>query len=151
MSLPRVRFRLLVPSIVAIVLLGGVYAAGNMAVGSPANANKVAASYKFTGMPIALPPGYEPTQTIRKVNPAYQHLVSWISSVGASIAMTDVTGHGRDDGMCIVDTRTDDVIVTYAPTAPKADRFTPFVLDAAPLGMNSTMPPTASVPGASTV
>ena len=83
-----------------------------------------------------MPPGYHPTQTDPPVNPAYQHLVSWISSVGASIAMTDVTGHGRDDGMCIVDPRTDDVIVTYTPTAPAADRFTPFVLNAAPLPMN---------------
>jgi enediyne biosynthesis protein E4 len=147
MSIPRVRFRLLVPALVAIVLLGGLYAAANMAVASPANANKVAASYKFTGMPIALPPGYEPTQTIRKVNPAYQHLVSWISSVGASIALTDVTGHGLDDGLCIVDPRTNDVIITYAPTAPAADRFTPFVLNAAPLPINSTMAPMGCVPG----
>jgi hypothetical protein len=98
-------------------------------------------------MPIAMPPGYHPTQTIRQVNPAYQHLVSWISSVGAGIAMTDVTGHGRDDGMCIVDPRTDDVIVTYAPTAPQADQFTPFVLNAAPLPMTSTMAPMGCVPG----
>jgi enediyne biosynthesis protein E4 len=94
-----------------------------------------------------MPPGYHQTQTLRKVNPAYQHLVSWISSVGASIAMTDVTGHGRNDGMCIVDPRTDDVIITYAPTAPSADRFTPFVLNAAPLIMNSTMAPMGCVPG----
>ena len=118
-----------------------------MAVASPVNANKVAASYKFTGMPIAMPPGYRPTQTIRQVNPAYQHLVSWISSVGASIAMTDVTGHGLDDGMCIVDPRTNDVIITYAPTAPAADQFTPFVLNPAPLPMNSTMAPMGCVPG----
>ena len=94
-----------------------------------------------------MPPGYHPTQTLRKVNPAYQHLVSWISSVGASIAMTDVTGHGLDDGMCIVDPRTNDVVITYAPTAPAADRFTPFVLNAAPLPMNSTMAPMGCVPG----
>jgi hypothetical protein len=119
----------------------------NAAVASPVSANQVAASYKFTQMPIAMPPGYHPTQTIRKVNPAYQHLVSWISSVGASIAMTDVTGHGLDDGMCIVDPRTNDVIITYAPTAPKADRFTPFVLNASPLPMNSTMAPMGCVPG----
>jgi enediyne biosynthesis protein E4 len=118
-----------------------------MAVASPANANQVAASYDFKQMPIAMPPGYHPTQTIRTVNPAYQHLVSWISSVGASIAMTDVTGHGLDDGMCIVDPRTDDVIITYAPTAAKADRFTPFVLNPAPLPMNSTMAPMGCVPG----
>jgi hypothetical protein len=118
-----------------------------MAVASPANASKVAASYKFQELPIALPAGYHQTQTLRQVNPAYQHLVSWISSVGAGIALTDVTGHGRADGMCIVDPRTDDVIVTYAPTAPAADQFTPFVLNAAPLPMDSTMAPMGCVPG----
>ncbi|HEY1624240.1 MAG TPA: ASPIC/UnbV domain-containing protein [Streptosporangiaceae bacterium] len=131
----------------AIPLLVGLVVGANMAVASPANANKVAAAYKFQGMPIAMPPGYHPTQTIRKVNGAYQHLVSWISSVGASIAMTDVTGHGNDDGMCIVDPRTDDVIVTYAPTAPAADQFTPFVLNPSPLPYDSTMAPMGCVPG----
>lgn len=118
-----------------------------MAVASPENASKVAASYKFQELPIAMPTGYHQTQTLRKVNPAYQHLVSWISSVGASIAMTDITGHGLSDGMCIVDPRTDDVIITYTPTAAQADRFTPFTLDAAPLVMNSTMAPMGCVPG----
>jgi enediyne biosynthesis protein E4 len=94
-----------------------------------------------------MPPGYTPTQTIRQVNPAYQHLVSWISSVGASIAMADVTGHGLSDGICIVDPRTNDVVVTYAPTAPAADRFTPFVLNPAPLPYDSTMAPMGCVPG----
>ncbi len=118
-----------------------------MAVASPADSNKVASAYKFTEMPIAMPPGYHQTQTIRKVNPAYTHLVSWISSVGASIAMADVTGHGLSDGMCIVYPRTDEVVVTYTPTAAQADRFTPFALDAAPLVMNSTMAPMGCVPG----
>jgi hypothetical protein len=136
-----------VPATAAIVLLAALYVGANMAVASSANANEVAASYKFTEMPIAMPPGYQPTQTIRQVNPAYQHLVSWISSVGASIAMTDVTGHGRSDSMCIVDPRTDDVVITYAPTAPSADQFTPFALNAAPLPMNSTMAPMGCVPG----
>jgi enediyne biosynthesis protein E4 len=85
--------------------------------------------------------------TVRRVNPAYQQIRSWISSVGAGIALTDVTGHGRDDGMCIVDPRTNDVVVTYTPTAPAADRFTPFVLNPAPLPMNSTMAPMGCVPG----
>src|SRR5271168_2281046 len=147
MSTPRTRLRRLVPAIVAIAMLAVLLVGANMAVASSVNANHVASAYKFQEMPIAMPPGYQPTQTIRKVNPAYQHLVSWISSVGASIAMTDVTGHGRDDGMCIVDPRTNDVIIPYAPTAPQADRFTPFVLNAAPLPMNSTMAPMGCVPG----
>ena len=49
--------------------------------------------------------------------------------------------------MCIVDTRTNEVIVTYTPTAPAADRFTPFVLDAAPLPIDDTMAPTGCTPG----
>jgi enediyne biosynthesis protein E4 len=147
MSISRTRLRRLVPALTAIVLLVGLFFGVNQAVAPSANASQVASAYKFLQMPIAMPPGYHPTQTIRKVNPAYQHLVSWISSVGASIAMTDVTGHGLDDGMCIVDPRTNDVIITYAPTAPKADRFTPFVLNPAPLPMNSTMAPMGCVPG----
>jgi hypothetical protein len=119
----------------------------NFAVAGPTDANQVAAQYKFVQLPIALPPGYHPTQTIRPVNPAYEHLRSWISSVGAGIALADVTGHGRDDGLCIVDTRTNDMVVTYAPTAPAADRFTPFVLNPAPLPMNSAMAPMGCAPG----
>src|ERR1700685_519459 len=147
MSTTRTRLRRLVPAFVAIPLLAALMVGANMAVASPVNANAVASDYKFQGMPIAMPPGYHQTGTIRQVNVAYQHLVSLISSVGASIAMTDVTGHGLADGMCIVDTRTNDVIVTYAPTAPAADQFTPFVLNPAPLPYDSTMAPMGCVPG----
>jgi enediyne biosynthesis protein E4 len=147
MSISRTRLRRLVPALVAITLLVGLFFAAEAPVAAAGNADQIASEYKFTPMPIAMPPGYHPTQAIRQVNPAYQHLVSWISSVGASIAMTDVTGHGRSDGMCIVDPRTNDVIITYAPTAPAADRFTPFVLNAAPLPMNNTMAPMGCVPG----
>src|SRR5580692_9996614 len=147
MSTTRTRLRRLVPAIAPIPLLAGLVVGANMAVASTVNADTVAAAYKFQGMSIPMPPGYHPTQSIRQVNPAYQHLVSWISSVGASIAMTDVTGHGLNDGMCIVDPRTNDVIVTYAPNAPAQDRFTPFVLNPSPLPYNNTMAPMGCVPG----
>src|ERR1700721_380704 len=132
MTTTRTRLRHLVPAFVAIPLLAGLLVGANMAVASPVNANSVASDYKFQGMPVAMPPGYDPTGTIRPVTGAYQHLVSWISSVGASIAMTDVTGHAQADGMCIVDTRTNDVIITYAPMAPGADRFRRFALTPPP-------------------
>lgn len=114
---------------------------------SGATRAEIAAPYKFTEMPIAMPPGYHPTQTVRQVNPAYHHLRSWISSVGAGVALNDLLGRGRDDAMCIVDTRTDKVVVTYTPTAPAADRFTPFVLDPAPLPMDSAMAPMGCTAG----
>jgi enediyne biosynthesis protein E4 len=147
MSSTRNKLRHLVPAFVVILMLVGLLIGANMAVASNVNANAVAAQYKFQAMSIPMPPGYHPTQSIRQVNPAYQHLVSWISSVGASIAMTDVTGHGLNDGICLVDPRTNDVIVTYAPNAPAQDRFTPFVLNPAPLPYDNTMAPMGCVPG----
>jgi hypothetical protein len=147
MPVSRTRVRGLIPGLSAIALIVAMFFAVNLPVAKAAGAGQVAAQYKFDEMPIAMPPGYHPTQTIRQVNPAYQHIAAWISSVGASIALTDLDGKGLDDAMCIVDTRTNDVIVTYAPTAPPAARFTPFVLNPAPLPMDSAMAPMGCAPG----
>jgi enediyne biosynthesis protein E4 len=141
------RRRIFVPGVVAIALGVTLFGIARQPTVSAAQLHSIASAYKFKEMPIAMPPGYHPTETIRPVNPAYYHLRSWISSVGAGIALTDVTGHGRDDGMCIVDPRTNDVIVTYTPTAPAQDRFTPFVLDPSPLPMDSLMAPMGCAPG----
>ncbi|HEX5406769.1 MAG TPA: CRTAC1 family protein [Pseudonocardiaceae bacterium] len=144
----RERARKLIPGLAAVAVLVTIFFVGQAQV-SVAGAAQIAGAYKFKEMPIALPPGYnnQHFNTVRQVNPAYLHLDAWISSVGASIAINDLTGHGRSDSMCIVDTRTNDVIVTYTPTAVAADRFTPFVLDAAPLPIDDTMAPTACTPG----
>jgi hypothetical protein len=137
-----------VPALAAVIVLGSLYLVAQTRVASY-GAAATASQYRFTEMPIALPPGYndQHMNTIRPVNRAYQKIDAWISSVGASIAMNDFVGHGRADGLCIVDTRTNDVIVTYTPTAPAADRFTPFVLDAAPLPIDDAMAPTNCNPG----
>lgn len=142
------RIRPLMAGLTAIIALFITY----VAVGDPAHASgavQAAAKYKFSELPIALPPGYDKQKmnTIRQVNPAYYHIRSWISAVGASVAINDLVGHGRSDGMCLVDTRTNDVIVTYTPTAPKEDRFTPFVLNPAPLPVNATMAPMGCLAG----
>jgi hypothetical protein len=141
------RARTFLPGVAAIAVVLTLYNIATLPGFSAGELKKLAPQYKFVEMPIAMPPGYHPVQTMRQVNPAYYHLRSWISSVGAGIALTDVTGHGRDDGMCTVDPRTNDVIVTYAPTAPPADRFTPFVLNPAPLPMSSAMAPMGCAPG----
>lgn len=148
MAFFRKRVRMMVPGVAAVLVLVSLFLVGQSQV-SVAGAAEVAGQYKFQEMPIALPPGYndQHMNTIRQVNPAYQHIAAWISSVGASIAMNDLTGHGRSDGMCIVDTRTNDVVVTYTPTAPTADRFTPFVLNPAPLPTDDAMAPTGCTPG----
>jgi enediyne biosynthesis protein E4 len=149
MSFLRARGRRLIPGVAALALIVGLFFAAKAPIptASAATLQNLAAQYKFKQLPIAMPPGYHQTEDIRPVNPAYKHLQSWISSVGASVAFADLSGNGLADDMCIVDPRTNDVIITYAPTAPAADRFTPFVLNPKPLPMDSTMAPVGCTPG----
>jgi enediyne biosynthesis protein E4 len=142
------RVRRMVPGLVTIVLAASIFFVVRTS-NAVAGGDEAAARYNFREMPIAMPPGYNSRHmnSVRKVNPAYEKIRSWISSVGASVAVNDLTGHGVEDGMCIVDTRTDQVVVTYTPTARPADRFTPFVLDAAPLPTDAAMAPTGCTPG----
>ena len=148
MAVSRERLRKLVPGLVAALVLVSLYVIAQSRVATY-GADSVATQYKFKEMPIAMPAGYENQKmnNIRPVNRAYKKIQSWISSVGASIAINDIVGHGRADGMCIVDTRTNSVIVTYTPTAPAADQFPPFVLDGKPLPMDEWMAPTGCNPG----
>jgi hypothetical protein len=145
---PGQRLRSLSPAIVAVLLAAVLFVVIDTRV-SVAHADETSGRYQFTEMPIAYPAGYDqlPKRTIRTVNPAYQKIRSWVSSVGAGVAMNDLTGSGHADSLCFVDTRTDKVVVTYTPTAGPADQFAPFSLDAAPLPMDDTMAPMGCVPG----
>lgn len=111
---------------------------------SASELTQVASRYKFVEMPIAYPPGL-PTKDIRQVNPAYKNIQAWLSSVGAGVAVNDLTGAGRAQDLCVVDPRSDSIIVTPVPGT--GARYAPFVLDPAPLPWDSTMAPTGCVPG----
>jgi hypothetical protein len=109
---------------------------------------QVAADLHFRSLPIAEPPGL-PDHTYRNVNAAYQHIQAWISAVGAGIAINDFTGSGDPDDMCLVDTRSNSVIVTPVPGTKAVGTFKPFVLTPSPaLPYNpATMAPMGCVPG----
>src|SRR5579859_3886886 len=106
------RLRRLVPGVTALILGIVMVFVANAPV-QASGGDAVAKQFSFQEMPIAFPPGYDslPQQTVRQVNPAYYKIRSWISSVGAGVAINDLVGHGKADGMCIVDTRTDKVVV----------------------------------------
>lgn len=143
------RFRRFLPGALSLVIAAALFVAADRSV-AVSGADETATSYRFQELPIALPAGYEdiPKKTVREVNPGYYKIRSWISAVGASIAINDVTGHGRSTGMCIVDTRTNKVIVTHTPTAPEADKFEPFTLEADDMPYDEqTMAPTGCAMG----
>jgi hypothetical protein len=138
------RGRRLVPAIVAAVLITTFYSIAQLPTASAAERAEIASRFKFVELPITLPPGL-PTKDIRQVNPALKKIQAWISAVGAGAALNDLAGTGKAADLCLVDPRSDKIIVTPAPGT--GDRYQPFVLDPAPLPWDSTMAPTGCIPG----
>jgi len=133
------------PGVIAVVVAVVGYIVVSLPTVSAAEQDEMASRYGFTPMTIALPAA-EKQQKIREVNQDYKRIQAWISSVGASIAMNDLDGDGQSNDLCLVDTRTDQVVVT--PTPGEGDqRYEPFALDASPLPMNDVMAPMGCAPG----
>jgi hypothetical protein len=136
--------RRLIPGAFVLALVATLFFVARLPQASAAERASLASDFHFTELPIDLPAGL-PEKTIRQVNPQYKEIQAWISSVGAAISLNDLEGTGVSNDLCLVDPRSDTVIVTPAPDTGK--RFAPFVLDPAPLPMDSTMAPTGCVPG----
>lgn len=136
--------RRLAPAAFVLLLALGLFVGARLPAASAAERADLASRFRFTELPLALPPGL-PMHSVRQVNPAYEQIRSWISSVGAAIAINDLDGTGVPDDVCLVDTRSDSVIVTPAPDS--AAHYSPFVLNPAPLPMNPNIAPMGCVPG----
>jgi enediyne biosynthesis protein E4 len=86
------------------------------------------------------------SRTVRPVHPSLKLIESWISSVGAAVALNDLDGDGLPNDVVYVDTRTDRVIL--APVPGTGERFEPFSLDAVSLPYDpETMAPMGCLPG----
>jgi hypothetical protein len=84
-------------------------------------------------------------QEQRRVSPVVAHISTWMSALGAAVALGDVDGNGRADDQCLTDPRTD--TITVAPVAGGA-RYAPFVLEPGPLPYNpGTTAPMGCLPG----
>jgi hypothetical protein len=127
-----------------LVLVAGLFTVSRLPSASAEVREAMAERFAFTEMPIALPPGL-PNREVRQVNPEYEHIRSWISSVGAAIAVNDLDGRGGSNDLCLVDTRSDALIVTPAPGGGAT--YAPFVLDGAPLPMGPAIAPMGCTPG----
>jgi hypothetical protein len=130
----------------ALVLLVTMYQVGQLPTASADDLARMASKFEFAPLAVALPAGL-PMQTTRPVNQDYHRVRGWVSSVGASIAMNDLTGDGLANDLCLTDPRLDQVVVSPAPVAGAAPRYPPFVLAPDPLPVDQTMAPMGCVPG----
>ncbi|HET9138965.1 VCBS repeat-containing protein, partial [Actinophytocola sp.] len=130
--------------VIALVVVVGFFFAVTLPQSSAEERNDLASDYAFTGHSLALPPSAK-QQTMRQVNQAYKHIDAWMSSVGAAVALNDLDGDRLPNDLCVVDPRTDQVIITPAPDR-NIKRYLPFALNPAPLPVDSTMAPMGCVP-----
>jgi enediyne biosynthesis protein E4 len=130
--------------VIALVVVIGFFFAVTLPQSSAEEQNDMASEFAFAEHSVALPAS-DKQQAIRQVNKAYKHIDAWMSSVGAAVAMNDLDGDGLPNDLCLVDPRTDQVIVTPAPG--KSDqRYRPFELSPEPLPVNDVMAPMGCVP-----
>lgn len=133
------------PGVIAVVVAVVGYLVVSLPSVSAAEQDRVASRYGFKAMTIALPAA-EKNQTIRPVNQEFERIQAWISSVGAAIAINDLDGDGLSNDLCLVDTRTDQIVVTPTP-GRGGNRYEPFELDLAPLPTNPHIAPMGCAPG----
>ena len=132
-------------SVVAILLVGLVYALAQLPQISNTERARLAGMFAFERVPLPTLKDY-PQKTIRNVNPSLYHFASWISTVGAAVALNDLDDDGLPNDLCYVDPRIDQVVVTPVPGTP--GRYAPFSLNASPLPFDpNTMAPMGALPG----
>jgi hypothetical protein len=86
------------------------------------------------------------SRIVRPVHPSLKRIESWISAVGAAVALNDLDGDGLPNDVVYVDPRNDQVVVAAVPGS--ARRYEPFALDPAPLRFDpATMAPMGCLPG----
>jgi hypothetical protein len=122
----------------------GLYQLAQLPSVSSAERAALAERFRFVATPLPVPPGPAP-QMLRPVNPSLEHIASWISAVGAAVALADIDGTGLPNDACFVDTRTNRVIVAPAPGS--GDRYQPFALDFSGIRFDATMAPMGCLPG----
>ncbi|RLK58074.1 FG-GAP repeat domain-containing protein [Actinokineospora cianjurensis] len=108
---------------------------------SQAEQDTVAARFGFRQVPVNTTPAG--ARYVRPVQPGLVGIQSWISAVGAAVALTDLRGLGRPADLCLVDPRDDTVRISPVPEAGGA-QYPAFELK--PQRWDATMAPMGCVP-----
>lgn len=132
-----------VAGVCAIVMMAGAWQLARVPQASQAELAKLAQPFSFKQEPLN---GAAAARSVRTVAPALDDIRSWISAVGASVALTDMQNAGRPQDTCIVDPRYD--TVTLEPVPGTGHRYAPIQLVPRGLPYNPVkMAPMGCLPG----
>lgn len=112
--------------IAAVVLCVAAYYFARLPVLSESEASRLAGQFTFTQIAISSASGTPRFE--RKIDSRLGHISGWISSVGASIALGDLDNDGLPNEFCLVDPRTDKVVVAPVPGATRKHSYSAFPL-----------------------
>lgn len=112
-----------------LLLLGCAYYTTRESERPADDARQLSERFHFTRLAFPEPTGA--LARVRSVHPQLNHISSWISAVGAAAALNDLDGDGVPNDVCHVDPRSNTVRVLPVPGT--GERYTPIVLDPAPL------------------
>jgi hypothetical protein len=138
-------FRRNATRLTALAVIAGLYGFARQPTLPQAERDALASRFAFTREPLAAPAG-NLDRVVRQVHPSLNDIRSWISAVGAAVALNDLDGDGLPNDACSVDTRVDQVLVQPVPGT--GARYAMFTLDPAPLRYDArTMAPMGCLPG----
>ena len=137
-------FRRNATRLVAVAVIAALYGFARQPTLPPAEREALASRFAFARQPLAAPPG-DLARSVRAVHPDFKDIRSWISSVGAAVALNDLDGDGLPNDLCTVDPRVDQALVEPVPGT--GARYALFALDPAPLSYDRrTTAPMGCVP-----
>jgi len=132
--------------LLALALIAALFGFARLPTLPDSERQALAGRFAFARAPLATPAGLRLDRAVRAVHPGLKDIASWISTVGAGVALNDIDGDGMPNDLCSVDTRIDKVLVQPAPGT--GNRYPLFVLDPSPLYYDArTMAPMGCLPG----
>ncbi|HEU4713562.1 MAG TPA: FG-GAP-like repeat-containing protein [Pyrinomonadaceae bacterium] len=129
--------------LVALAVIGALYVMARLPVITKAERIDLSSGFQFSQRPLPEVPGLQ-HKSMRTVNPSLSRIAGWVSATGAGVALNDLDGDGLSNDLCMVDPRSDRVIV--APVPDTGARYRPFVLEARELFDSATMAPMGCIP-----
>ncbi|MHC5536894.1 CRTAC1 family protein [Singulisphaera rosea] len=111
----------------AVAIVAGLYAMTREQVMSKTESDKAVNNFRFIRTPLPEVPDHPPYKYVRKVHPSVRHIRAYVSTLGASVAMGDLDGDGRQNDVAWVDPRTDKV--NCGPVPGTGARYNTFALE----------------------
>lgn len=133
-----------VKPLAAALIVASLFVALKFSLAVDENGERTAAArFKFSRTVVSEVAG-PPVRLQRRVHPSVRRISSFLSTVGAAVALNDMDGDGLSNDACYIDTRTDQIVV--APVKGTGDRYAPFALEQSPFFDRERMAPLGVLP-----